>query len=421
MNDAAKDILSRSDLLDRLADVAVEVGVNVQEGQDLLIAADVAMVDLVRRITDRAYRRGAGLVTVMYDDEAAQLSRFRYGRGAAFDHDRDWLHDGVARALENGRTARLKVIGADPNLLSEEDPDKLARAEAAFARASKPVIGRITRFETNWSIVAYATEAWAKTVFPGAPDAVDRLWAAIFAASRVDASVSDPKEAWKSHNAELSARRKLLEEKQYSALRFRGPGTDLTVGLADGHSWGGGAGRTIQGVMCNPNIPTEEVFTTPHCRRVDGYVRSTKPLAHQGVVIRDIEVRFEEGRIVEAKASAGEAALQKLLDVDEGARRLGEVALVPHSSPISASGTLFFNTLFDENAACHIALGQSYSKCMKNGGSASAEELSERGANASMIHVDWMIGSGEIDVDGIAEGGATEPLMRRGEWANSAG
>ena len=339
MNDATSATLSRSDLLDRLADIAVETGVNVQEGQDLLIAADVTMVDLVRRITDRAYRRGARLVTILYDDEAAQLARFRFGHDASFGHDRDWLQDGIARAMENGQTARLKVIGADPNLLADQDPDKVARAEAAFARASKPVISRITRFETNWSIVAYATEAWAKTVFPGAPDAVDRLWAAIFAASRVDASVADPKEAWKVHNAQLSGRRKLLDDKQYDALHFRGPGTDLKVGLARGHSWGGGAGKTIQGVMCNPNIPTEEVFTTPHCRHVDGFVRSTKPLAHQGVVIRDIEVRFEEGRIVEARASAGEAALKKLLDVDDGARRLGEVALVPHSSPISASGT----------------------------------------------------------------------------------
>ena len=420
MNDATLPALSRSDLLDRLADVAVETGVNIQEGQDLLIAADVSMIDLVRRITDRAYRRGAGLVTVMYDDEAVQLSRFRYGHDLSFDRDRPWLQDGIAKAMEDGKTARLKVIGADPNLLADQDHEKVARAEAAFAKASKTVIGKITRFETNWSIVAYATEAWAKVVFPGAPDAVDRLWNAIFAASRVDASVADPKEAWKAHNADLSARRKMLEGKQYSTLHFRGPGTDLKVGLADGHSWGGGAGKTIQGVLCNPNIPTEEVFTTPHCRRVDGYVRSTKPLAHQGVVIKDIEVRFEEGRIVEAKAGAGEAAFRKLIDVDEGARRLGEVALVPHSSPISASGTLFFNTLFDENAACHIALGQSYSKCMKNGGTATGEELGERGANTSMIHVDWMIGSGEIDIDGITRTGDAEPLMRAGEWVTPA-
>ncbi|HET7411754.1 MAG TPA: aminopeptidase, partial [Pararhizobium sp.] len=176
-----------------------------------------------------------------------------------------------------------------------------------------------------------------------------------------------------------------------------------------------------QGVTCNPNIPTEEVFTTPHCRRVEGHVTSTKPLAHQGVLVKDIRVRFEEGRIVEAHASAGEAALSKLIAVDEGARRLGEVALVPHSSPISKSGILFFNTLFDENAASHIALGQAYSKCMKRGGEASEEELSERGANRSMIHVDWMIGSGEIDVDGTTASGEAEPLMRGGEWVSAAG
>jgi len=196
MNDTAstRPELSRSELLDRLADVAVEVGVNIQEGQDLLIAADVAMVPLVRRITERAYRRGAGLVTVLYDDEDAQLARFRFGHDGSFDRDRPWLHEGIARAMEDGRTARLKVIGADPNLLDGQDAGKVARAEAAFAKASKPVISRITRFETNWSIVAYATQAWAQTVFPGRADAVDRLWNAIFAASRVDGSVADPTE-----------------------------------------------------------------------------------------------------------------------------------------------------------------------------------------------------------------------------------
>lgn len=419
MNDiaATRSSPTHAELLDRLADVAVEVGVNVQEGQDLLIAADVSMVPLVRRITERAYRRGAGLVTVLYDDEDAQLARFRYGHDGSFDDDRGWLHEGIAKAMDGGRTARLKVIGADPNLLDGQDTAKVARAEAAFAKASKPVISKITRFETNWSIVAYSTEAWAKAVFPGRDDAVERLWDAIFAASRVDASVADPKAAWKQHNQALSTRRKLLDGKQYAALHFRGPGTDLKVGLADGHSWGGGAGKTIQGVLCNPNIPTEEVFTTPHCRRVEGHVTSTKPLAHQGVLIKDIRVTFEEGRIVEANASAGADSLGKLLDVDEGARRLGEVALVPHSSPISKSGILFLNTLFDENAASHIALGQSYAKCMKGGGAASETELLERGANTSMIHVDWMIGSGEIDVDGVTASGTAEPLIRAGEWA----
>ncbi|TPW30399.1 aminopeptidase [Pararhizobium mangrovi] len=419
MNDTSAS-LSHDDLLDRLADVAVATGVNVQEGQDLLVSADVTMVPLARRIVERAYARGAGLVTLSYDDEAATLARFRYGGDQAFDHDRPWLHEATARAMADGKIARLKIIGGDPNLLDGQDHEKVAKAERLAAAAGKPVIEKITRFETNWSIVAYASEAWAKTVFPNDENALARLWQAIFAASRVDASVADPTEAWRKHNAALSARRKLLDDKQYDALHFRGPGTDLKVGLAEGHSWGGGAGKTIQGVSCNPNIPTEEVFTTPHATRVDGTVASTKPLAHQGTLIRDIAVRFEGGRIVEASASTGEAALLKLLDVDDGARRLGEVALVPHSSPISASGILFYNTLFDENAACHIALGQSYAKCMKGGGTASAEELGARGANASMIHVDWMIGSGEIDIDGITEAGEAEPLMRGGEWPGEA-
>ncbi len=200
-------------------------------------------------------------------------------------------------------------------------------------------------------------------------------------------------------------------------MRFRGPGTDLTVGLADDHEWCGGAARSNNGIVCNANIPTEEVFTTPHKDRVDGHVRSTKPLSYQGTLIEDIAVRFEGGRIVEATASRGADVLAKVLDTDAGARRLGEVALVPHSSPISASGLLFYNTLYDENASSHIALGQAYSKCFVGGGvGLTADDLAAKGANASMIHIDWMIGSGEVDVDGITADGASEPVMRKGEW-----
>jgi aminopeptidase len=201
-------------------------------------------------------------------------------------------------------------------------------------------------------------------------------------------------------------------------LRFRGPGTDLTVGLADGHAWCGGAAPAKNGIVCNPNIPTEEVFTTPHKDRVDGMVASTKPLSYMGTLIRDIRVRFESGRIVEATASAGEEVLRKVLDTDEGARRLGEVALVPYSSPISQSGLLFFNTLFDENAASHIALGQAYSECFVDGGKLGKDELAARGANTSLIHIDWMIGSAEVDVDGVTADGGAEPLMRRGDWVS---
>jgi len=274
----------------------------------------------------------------------------------------------------------------------------------------------ITRHEINWGIVACATPEWAALAFPADPidQAMEKLWDAIFAASRVHAD--DPVAAWKQHSQDLKLRTKMLNARSYAALRYTGPGTNLVIGLADDHKWLGGGGKAGNGINCMPNIPTEEVFTTPHKDRVNGTVRSTKPLSHQGTLIQDIQVRFENGRIVEATASEGEEAFLRLLDTDEGARRIGEVALVPHSSPISASGLLFYNTLFDENAASHIALGQAYSSCIRNGDEMDEKALEAKGANSSLIHVDWMIGSGEIDVDGVTKDGAVEPLMRKGEW-----
>ncbi|RYE42605.1 MAG: aminopeptidase, partial [Hyphomicrobiales bacterium] len=254
-------------------------------------------------------------------------------------------------------------------------------------------------------------------VFPNetAPVAVGMLWDAIFAASRVDGA--DPVAEWKQHNAALNKRTTLLNAKRFAALHFRGPGTDLTVGLADDHSWEGGASTARNGTVCNANIPTEEVFTTPHRLRVDGEVKSTKPLSYQGTLIQDIAVKFEGGRIVQSSARTGADVLERVLGTDEGARRLGEVALVPHSSPISKSNILFYNTLFDENAASHIALGQAYTKCMLNGASLTPAELAQKGANTSLIHIDWMIGSSQIDVDGVHADGRHEALMRSGEWA----
>lgn len=285
-----------------------------------------------------------------------------------------------------------------------------------MSKAYRPAMDLIVRHDINWTIVACATPAWAASVFPNLPpeQAMSRLWDAIFAASRADRS--DAVAAWKAHDANLHARADLMNAKRYSALHFRAPGTDLRVGLADDHLWLGGGTTAKNGLYCTPNIPTEEIFTTPHKDRVDGQVTSTKPLSYQGAMIEDISVRFEAGRIVEAHASKGERVLQKMIETDDGARRLGEVALVPHSSPIASSGLLFNNTLFDENAACHIALGQAYSTCLKNGDKLTPEQLTARGANTSLIHVDWMIGSGQINVDGITSAGSSEPVIRAGEW-----
>ncbi len=402
--------------LDKLADVAVKVGLNLQEGQDLVITAPVEALPLVRRITAAAYRAGAGVVTPILSDAGITLARFENAQDASFDRAADWLYVGMAEAFK-GNAARLAIVGEDPMLLAEQDPEKVSRAGKANSIAYKPALEKIANFDINWTIVSYPTVAWASRVFPDLPEAeaVEKLANALFSSSRVlDA---DPVANWTDHNSNLRERTAWLNEQRFDALHFSGPGTDLTVGLAEDHEWHGGASTATNGITCNPNIPTEEVFTTPHSARVDGVVRSTKPLSHQGSLIDDIEVRFEAGKIVEAKASKGEAVLQKLLDSDEGARRLGEVALVPHSSPISQSGVLFYNTLYDENAACHIALGQCYSKCFLNGGDLSSDEIAARGGNSSMIHVDWMIGSAEMDIDGILHDGTRVPVFRKGEWA----
>ncbi len=414
------DSISRTDThedrLDRLAATAVHTGLGLRTGQEVVLTAPLDSLPLVRRITEHAYRAGASLVTTIYSDDAASLARYQHAPSEAFDYAPAWLFEGMAAAYRRG-AARLAIAGENPALLAGQDPDRVSRSNRARSAAYRPALELITNFATNWSIVPYATAAWAATVFPDVSPAegMARLWDAIFAACRIDRP--DPVAAWAEHNASLRARTTALNGKRYAALQYRGPGTDLRIGLSDGHLWLGGSETAKNGITCNPNMPTEEVFTTPHRAEVDGHVRSTKPLSYSGTLIRDIAVRFEAGRIVEAKASSGEEVLQRVLDTDEGARRLGEVALVPFSSPISASGLLFFNTLFDENAASHIAIGQAYRTCLEGGTTASDEELTRRGANTSLIHIDWMIGSNQIDIDGVLPDGGTEPVMRGGEWA----
>ena len=401
--------------LDRLAEVAVRVGLRLQPGQDLLLTASVEALPLVRRIAEHAYKAGAGLVTPLLSDSEVTLARYRAGSEASFDRAAGWLYEGMGQAFD-ANTARLAIAGDDPMLLAGQDPAKVSRASKANSIAYKPAMERIVTFGINWNIVAYPGAAWARQVFPDlAPEtAVRRLADAIFSASRID--TEDPIAAWAAHNAALGTRTAMLNRHRFSALHYAGPGTDLTIGLADGHEWHGGASTARNGITCNPNIPTEEVFTTPHALRVEGHVASTKPLSYQGTLIEGIAVRFEAGRIAEARATRGLDVLEKVLDTDEGARRLGEVALVPHSSPISKSGLLFYNTLFDENAASHIALGQCYSKCFLDGATLTPEEVARNGGNQSAIHIDWMIGSDRVDVDGVHLDGVRVPLIRGGEW-----
>ena len=402
--------------LDRLAEVAVRTGVNLQKGQDLVITAPMAALPLVQRIAVHAYKAGAGVVMPFFSDDVITLARYENADDASFDHAPGWFYEGLAAAFKGG-AARMAITGDDPMLLAEQDPAKVARLSKATSIAAKPAMTPIVGFEVNWNIVAFPGAAWAARVFPDLPvdEAQGKLMDAIYAASRLDGD--DPVANWAEHTVELKKRVKWLNEQKFDALHYTGPGTDLRLGLAEGHIWKGGASPALNGVVCQPNIPTEEVFTCPHAYKVDGTVSATKPLAHQGTVIEDIAVRFEAGKIVEATASKGQAQLRALLATDDGSSRIGEVALVPHSSPISQSGILFFNTLFDENASCHIALGQCYADTIEDGSELAPEELQQKGGNQSLIHVDWMMGSDAVNIDGVTLKGEFVPVMRKGEWA----
>ena len=403
--------------LDRLAEVAVRTGLNIQEGQDLILTASTAALPLVRRVVAHAYKAGAGVVTPILSDDEVTLARFENASDQSFDKAAGWLFEGMGHAFKDG-AARMAIKADNPMLLADQDPDIVGRVSKASSIAAKPAMDPVVGMEVNWNIIAYPSPEWAAMVFPDLePDAAQgALMDAIFAASRV--AGDDPVQNWADHTVELKKRVDWLNDHAFTALHYAGPGTDLMLGLADGHIWKGGATLGKNGVVFQPNIPTEEVFTCPHAFKVDGTVSSTKPLAHNGTVIDGIQVRFEAGRIVDATTTSGEEVLRKLLATDDGASRIGEVALVPHSSPISQSGLLYYNTLFDENAASHIALGQCYADTIEGGGTLSPEELKQRGGNGSIIHVDWMIGSGQIDIDGVSADGSRTPVMRAGEWAS---
>lgn len=405
--------------LDALAEVAVKAGLGLAAGQELIVTAPCAALPLVRRIAEHAYKAGAVYVHHFFTDDEMTLMRYRHANEAAFDFAPEWLFDGLANALANG-AARLTVVGGDPELLAGEDPAKVARARHASAKASRPIMELLAGVATNWTTVAFATPSWAKAIFPDAPAdaAVARLWEEIFLAARSDGP--DPVERWRAHARDLEARAKFLSNKRYATLRFVGPGTDLRIGLADGHLWQGGLALSKTGLVCSPNIPSEEVFTTPHRDRVEGHVTFTRPLCLQGSLIEGASITFSTGEVVEANARVGEDLLRRLLTADEGARRLGEVGLVPNSSPVSKSGLFFYNTLFDENAGSHVALGQAFDKCIDGGDRMDRDDLLAHGANRSAVHIDCVIGSAHMDVEAVTADGRRERVMEGGEWVSSA-
>jgi aminopeptidase len=398
------------------ADLAVRIGANLQPGQRLLIRAGIDKAALVRLIAASAYQRGARLVEVLWDDELLDLIRFQHAPRDSFDQASSW---GAQALLDyaQGHDAMISVRGNDPDLLKDQDPELIARARKAASLKAAPFMDLLMQNEMNWLVISAPVAPWAAKVFPQLPpeQRVARLWDVIFDVCRL--GQDDPLAAWERHIEQLSARKAYLNRKRYAALRYRAPGTDLTVGLPRGHIWQSGRVSGAHGIDFVPNMPTEEVFTMPHRDRVSGVVTASRPLNYGGALIERIRLTFADGRVQAAEADTGAESLRKLIATDEGAARLGEVALVPNSSPIAQSGLLFYNTLFDENAASHLALGRAYQTTLEGGASMSEQALAQAGGNTSLIHVDFMIGSGAMDIDGLDEAGSAEPHMRAGEWA----
>jgi aminopeptidase len=402
--------------LEHYADLIIRVGLNLQVHQRLLISgAPLEGAPFVRALTASAYKAGCRLVNVVWNDEQLTLERFRHAPRDSFEEFADSGLAALAETIERG-DALLSISANDPALLKNQDPKLVSTAMRVRAMKSKPYSEKIMQDAVNWCVAAMPTLAWAQGVFPDLQGeaAIHALWEAIFMTTRAD--LPNTVEAWKTHLGTLDHRSDLLNTRHYAALRFTGPGTNLRIGLPKKHLWMSGGSKTQSGIDFVANLPTEEIFTLPHKDQVDGEVSSTKPLSYAGVLIDGIRVRFEAGKIVEASAKHGEDAFLRLLDTDEGARHIGEVALVPHKSPISSSGILFNNTLFDENAACHIALGAAYPFTLQNGVGMNKNELAVHGANDSIIHVDWMIGSGQISVHGERNDGSLEPIMTNGDW-----
>lgn len=402
------------DKLKQYAELLVRVGVNLPEGGKLFVSAPLSAAPLVRQVARAAYRAGAHDVRVNYNDEALTLAFYEDASAQALAYLPEWSTLEAEKMLEDGY-ARLAIRGDDPSLLSHVDPDKVAERSKLTAQAGRHVSEAVNGFAVNWCVAAMSTPEWAARVYPDLPEAqaVDKLWDDIFAVTRADQS--DPVQAWNTHLSELKRVCEYLNAKQYDAVHLKsGLGTDLTVGLADNHGWQGGAEKAKNGVVGVPNMPTDEVFSMPHRERVDGWAVASKPLSVRGQLIDGIRMRFEGGKAVEVSATQGEDALKKLLATDEGAAHLGEVALVKASAPVAQTGSLFYNTLFDENAASHIALGRCYATNVVGG--EDKDTLRAAGGNESLIHVDWMIGTPDMDVDGLTKDGNREPLMRGGEW-----
>lgn len=401
-------------MLDRYAEVAVRVGIGLQQGDRLMIRSSIDALDLTRRVVEKAYQAGAVSVEVLWSDDEVSRARFSHGSAAAAQV----VSSGagfIRHAFERGDLL-LSIDAKDPGALAGLDVSRVQEFQRLNQEHIGPVLSAMGNLAVNWSIIAAPTPKWASTVFPddAEEEAIEKLWSAIFRACRID--VDEPVAAWRRHMEALDARKTHLNTRNFTGLRYRAPGTDLMLGLPEGALWQGGSVATPDGRSFAPNIPTEEVFTSPHRLRADGHVTATKPVSLFGNIVDGFSFEIEDGEIVAASAGKGQDVLDQLLSADDGSARLGEAAMVPMSSAVAAEGLVWSNTLFDENDGCHIAIGRAYPVCLEGGAEMSEAEQVEAGLNQSSMHVDFVVGSEDLEVYGIRHDGGEEPIIVGGEW-----
>lgn len=402
--------------LEKYADLAVRVGINIQKGQTLVINAPTNNMEFVRLVAKKAYEAGAKNVHVEWNDEQLTLLKYTLAPDEAFTEFPLWKAKGYEEMAENG-AAFMSIVATNPDLLKEVNPERIANANKSAGKAMEKYRNYAQADKISWCVIAAPSKEWAQKVFEGVAEeeSVQKLWEAIFMATR--ANLEDPVTAWRDHCDNLMSKVDYLNNKKYAKLHYQAPGTDLSIELPEKHLWVGGGGTNETGIPFVANMPTEEVFTLPKKDGVNGFVTSTKPLNYSGNVIDGFRLTFENGKIIDFSAETGYEMLKRLIETDEGSHYLGEVALVPHDSPISNSNIIFYNTLFDENASSHLAIGNAYSFNLEGGKSMSKEELKQNGHNSSLTHVDFMIGSKDMNIDGITKEGTREPLFRNGNWA----
>ncbi|MDW7650484.1 MAG: aminopeptidase [Bacillota bacterium] len=404
-------------MLNKYAELVAAAGVNIQKGQSLVITSPLECAPFVRAVAKAAYQAGARDVVVNWRDELLAKIRYTHAPDDVFTHFPDWLKDMYTSYARDG-AAFLNVAASDPELMSDVKPERIAAEHKAASTALKDYIQRRMSNLNRWCVVSAPTGAWAQKVFPelSEAEAVEKLWNVIFRTVRADRE--DPLAAWEEHKSNLRSRTQRLNQYQLRQLHlYNTLGTDLTVELPENHIWLGGSDFTPEGMEFIPNLPTEEIFTLPKKDGVNGRVVSSMPLNYNGNLVRDFSLTFENGRIIDYQAQSGYDTLKNMLETDDGANYLGEIALVPYDSPISKENILFYNTLFDENASSHLAIGRAYPLCLKDSQSMSEEQLTQRGVNYSLIHTDFMIGTKDLTITGTTQSGEKVPVFVGGNFA----